>query len=277
MKESESEMQNKTQGISKEIIRLVDIMKKLRSPEGCSWDKKQNHHTLAKFIKEESDEVIEAIESGDTLHMVEELGDLLMLIVFNAQIGDEQGTFTLEDVARGISDKLELRHPHVFGNSPKDIASDEVVKLWGEVKKHEKADKKRISYRMKQTLNFPSALRLATRVQEEAATVGFDFPSADQAFQKIHEEVAEVEVCMKSDQGSSDNEKLQEELGDLLFSVINVARLCEIDAEKSLRKASQKFVDRFEKVEKLAESNGGFAGKNLQQLDKYWDKIKTEE
>jgi tetrapyrrole methylase family protein/MazG family protein len=266
-------MDDTTQKAAAELIRLMEIMERLRGPDGCSWDRKQNHQSLAKFISEEAQEVVEAIEGQDVLDMVEELGDLLMLIVFNAQIGKENGTFTIEDVGRGICNKLELRHPHVFGNKDNKISPDEVIELWGEVKKVEKADKKKISNRMKEALRFPSAIKIAERVQQEAATVGFDFPNKKEAFKKIHEETREVEAHL-TDEKSESAQKLKEEIGDLLFSIINVTRLSGIDTEDCLKQASEKFVQRFSRVETLVDKDGGFNGKSLQELDTYWDKIK---
>ncbi|MFZ5952118.1 MAG: nucleoside triphosphate pyrophosphohydrolase [Candidatus Rifleibacteriota bacterium] len=264
-------MNIKREAIASEVLRLVEIMQKLRSPDGCSWDRKQTHQTLAKYIKEESDEAIEAIEKGDVLHMVEELGDLLMLIVFNAQIGMENGTFTLEDVARGISDKLVSRHPHVFGEAERGIDPEQVLAMWGELKVQEKAHRGKVSSRMKEALKFPSAIRLTEKIQSEAAVVGFDFPDSSEAFKKVREEVEEVGVHMS--QGSEADQKLvSEEVGDLLFSIINLTRLRGIDAEECLRKASEKFVGRFEKVEELV--NNDFSGKTLAELDKYWDQVK---
>lgn len=267
-------MKHNKELICQEIFRLVEIMHKLRSEDGgCSWDRKQTHLSLAKFIKEEAQEAVEAIESGDTLHMVEELGDLLMLIVFNAQIGVENGTFTLADVARGISDKLISRHPHVFGDAEKGIDSEKVLQMWGELKVKEKADRRKISNRMKEALRFPSAIRMTEKIQAEAAEVGFDFPDADEAFKKVKEEVEEIRELVQGNEGGEQiEEKIAEEVGDLLFSVVNVTRLRGIDAEECLKKASEKFVGRFAKVEKLVQGN--FAGKSLAELDKYWDQVK---
>lgn len=259
-------------GITTEILRLVEIMAKLRSPEGCSWDRKQTHKSLAKFVQEEAEEVIEAIHSEDDLHIVEELGDLLMLIVFNSQIGAENGTFTLEDVARGISDKLVSRHPHVYGDVEKGINPEKVLEMWGDLKGKEKALRGMTSNRMKEALKFPSAIKLTEKIQSEAAKVGFDFPNVDEALGKVKEETLEVASLLN--ENDCNRERIEEEIGDLLFSVINVTRLQGIDAESCLKKASEKFVSRFEKVETLAVKDGGFEGKSLKELDVYWDKIK---
>lgn len=258
--------------IASEFLRLVELMRTLRSPEGCSWDRKQTHETLAKDVLEEAQEVADAIAEGDDLHIREELGDLLMLVVFNAQIAAEAGKYDMSGVAKGICEKMINRHPHVFGAATKGINPDKVMEMWGEIKKQEKLDNKKISNRMLEALAFPSALFGAEKIQAEAAVVGFDFLDARGAAAKIREEVLEVEQALN--EGSQ--EHLAEELGDLLFSVLNVTRLSGLSAEQCLRQAATKFVDRFTQVEVLVEADGGFAGKDLSELDKYWDRIKLK-
>lgn len=258
--------------IAEEFIRLVELMRTLRSPDGCSWDRKQTQESLADNVLEEAQEVVDAIKSGDDLHVREELGDLLMMVVFNAQIAAEAGKYDMSDVARGICAKLINRHPHVFGDAARGVNPDKVMEMWGEIKKQEKLDKKKISNRMREALAFPSALAGAEKVQAEAAVVGFDFSSAQHAAIKIREEAAEVEHALEE----NCREHLEEELGDLLFAVLNVTRLSGLSAEKCLRHATGKFVERFNRVETLVEADGGFAGKNLAELDKYWDRIKLE-
>lgn len=260
------------QQISDEYLKLVEIMRKLRSPEGCSWDRKQTISSLADDIVEEAAEVHEAIRSGDSLHICEELGDVLMLVVFAAQIAAEEGKFGMADVARGICDKMINRHPHVFGNHENAIDPEKVSELWGEIKKKEKYDRSRISNRMRAAIEFPSALSGAEKVQSEAASIGFDFADARSALAKIHEETTEIEKAMMN----GNNEEIEEEIGDLLFSVLNVSRLSNISAEKCLRNATSKFVERFARIEPLVEADGGFAGKSLQELDRYWDKVKAQ-
>lgn len=265
-------MEKTNSAISSEFLRLVEIMRLLRSPQGCSWDRKQTHESLADNVTEEAQEVVEAIHSGDDLHIREELGDLLMMVVFHAQIASEAGKFDMSDVARGICEKLIHRHPHVFAESGKETSPEKVMEMWGEIKKQEKLDKSRISNRMLQALTFPSALSSAEKVQKEAATVGFDFPDAAAAVYKIREEADEIKAAVEI----NNQEELKEEIGDLLFAVLNVSRLSGIDAETCLRSSTEKFVKRFCRVEALVEEDGGFAGKTLAELDKYWDKIKLE-
>lgn len=269
-------MKKSNERISTEFLQLVEIMRTLRSPEGCSWDRKQTQATMAEHIAEEAREVVEAIHSGDDLHIKEELGDLLMTVVFSAQIAAEKGTYDMADVARGICDKLINRHPHVYGEATRGVNPEKVLEMWGEIKKQEKIDRKRLTSRMREAVEFPSALAGAEKVQTEAASVGFDFPDASSALAKIKEETCEIEEAINAARDDQDKTAIEEEIGDLLFAVLNVSRLSGINAEQCLRKATGKFVDRFSKVEILAEADGGFAGKSLAELDKYWDKIKLE-
>lgn len=265
-------MQHNNQQISDEYMQLVEIMRRLRSPQGCSWDRKQTMESLSDNVVEEAHEVVDAIKSGDSLHVCEELGDLLMMIVFQTQIAAEEGKFDMADVARGICNKLINRHPHVFGNHENAIDPEKVMAMWGEIKKQEKYDRGLISNRMRAAMEFPSALSGAEKVQSEAASIGFDFASAQTALAKIHEEAAEVEKAIND----GNSAELEEEIGDLLFSVLNVSRLSNINAEKCLRKSTAKFVERFAQIEPMVEADGGFAGKSLEELDRYWDRIKQQ-
>lgn len=258
--------------IGNSFVELVEIMRKLRRPEGCSWDRKQTMQSLAENILEEAKEVFDAINSGDYLHVCEELGDLLMVIVFHAQIASEEGKFDMDDVSKGICQKLIRRHPHVFGDSSIDIDSEQVMQVWGEIKKQEKIDRSRISNRMREALKCSSSLTGAEKVQEEAAKVGFDWDSAKSAFPKIAEETEEVGKAMNSGKIA----ELEEEVGDLIFSVLNVSRLSGISAEKCLKNATAKFVERFSAIEPMVEADGGFGGKTLEELDKYWDIVKKQ-
>lgn len=269
-------MVNKNNEICNQFLRLVDVMETLRSPGGCSWDRKQSHETLKKYVLEEAQEVVDAIDSGDLLNLREELGDLLMLIVFNAQIAQDNGTFTIVEVCSDICKKLIHRHPHVFGKDATNIAPEKVVKQWGEIKKDEKAENRKVSTRMIETLRFKSSMIATIKVQQEAANVGFDFPDANEALKKVFEEAEEVkELIIVED--SKQSEAIEEEIGDLMFAAINVARLSNVDPSAALRKAAEKFTTRFTNVETLAEQNGGFEGKTIKELDVFWDAIKVEE
>ncbi len=265
-------MKQNDERISREFLRLVDIMRTLRSPQGCSWDRKQTLVTMAEHLAEEAREVVEAIQSGDSLHVKEELGDLQMIIVFCAQIAAEAGTFDMGDVADGICAKLINRHPHVFGQAERGVDPDKVIEMWGEIKKQEKIDRKKLSNRMREALDFTSALAGAEKVQQEAASVGFDFPDAHSALAKIKEETCEIENAILN----KNRDELEDEIGDVLFAVLNVSRLSGVNAEHCLRNATRKFVDRFTRVETMVEEDGGFEGKSLTELDRYWDRVKLE-
>ncbi len=264
---------NNDEKISKEYLRLIEIMRILRSPQGCSWDRKQTLESMQKHIGGEANEVLEALKSNDMLHIKEELGDLLMTIVMTAQIADENGTFDMADVAHDICDKLILRHPHVFGENKDAINPDQVMDLWVKIKAKEKADKGRLTYKMHEAENFKSAIASIVKIQSIASEVGFDWKDALCAFPKIPEETNEVEEALKS----NNKDKIEEEIGDLLFATLNVARLAGVDAEKCLKNAGNKFVNRFSIVEEKAVADGGFEGKTLEQLDKYWDEAKSKE
>lgn len=262
--------------ICEQFLKLVEIMEVLRSPSGCSWDRKQSHNTLKKYVLEEAQEVVDAIESGDLLNLREELGDLLMLIVFNSQIAQENGTFTLSEVCEDICKKLINRHPHVFCDNAENIDAEKVVKQWGEIKKDEKLENCKISTRMMETLRFKSSIIATVKIQEEAASVGFDFPNASEALKKVFEEAKEVQEVI-TDNSKKSNIQVEEEVGDLMFAAINVARLSNIDPSVALRKASEKFTKRFAQVEAIATKNGGFNNKSMDELDAYWDRIKLQE
>lgn len=262
--------------ICEQFLKLIDIMEVLRSPGGCSWDRKQSHTTLKKYILEEAQEVVDAIESGDLLNLREELGDLLMLIVFNSQIAKDNGTFTLSEVCEDICKKLVNRHPHVFSDNTADIDPDKVIQQWGEIKKDEKLENCKISTRMMETLRFKSSIISSFKIQEEAAKVGFDFPNANEALKKVFEEAKEVQEIIV-DENDKQDQKIEEEIGDLMFAAINVARLSNVDPSVALRKASEKFTKRFAQVETIAVEKGGFDGKTITELDTYWDEIKLRE
>ena len=264
---------NENEKITNEYLRLIDIMRILRSPNGCSWDKKQTMETMGKHISGEANEVVEALKAGDMLHIKEELGDLLMTIVMTAQIADEKGTFDMADVAHDICEKLILRHPHVFGENKESINPEQVMDLWGKIKEKEKAEQGRLTNKMIEAEAFKSAIASVVKIQSIASEVGFDWKNPMEAFPKIKEEVNEVEESLNADS----KENVEEEIGDLIFATLNVARLAGVDAEKCLRNAGHKFVSRFETVEKLALADGGFEGKTLEQLDVYWNEAKKNQ
>jgi tetrapyrrole methylase family protein/MazG family protein len=263
---------------------LCGIMAHLRGDQGCAWDKKQNISDIASFVFEEACEVIDAVHDNDMEALCEELGDLLLQIVFISRIAEEQNLFDISLVCKKICDKLVFRHPHIFG-SKSDLTPDEVVKLWN-VKKEEERKLKGPDKRGKTgiftgtSLSQP-ALKLADRVQKKAALTGFDWDDIHGVKLKVYEELKELEEALEKD----DKEHIDEEFGDLLFTLVNLSRFIKIDPELSLRKSSLKFMDRFLKVEELACKQGNnLNDMTLQEMDALWerikrvpDKLKTEE
>jgi tetrapyrrole methylase family protein/MazG family protein len=267
--------------VSGELARLHQLARTLR--EQCPWDREQTHDSLIKHLIEETYEVVDAIETLDANDpstdeaFIEELGDLLYQVEFHATIAEQQGRFSMADVARSIHDKLVRRHPHVFGDVVANSA-DDVVQTWDEVKRAEKksaggAASISVSTFLGVAKSGPS-LQYATKIQKRAADVGFDWPNADGAFEKIIEESAEIRQAVAL---NSDPETVRMELGDLLFSVVNLSRHLGHDAEQALRGASDKFRRRFEQVEQLALSRDiDLAHAPLEQLDALWDEVKKQ-
>jgi MazG family protein len=221
-----------------ELYRLVDVMKRLRSPGGCPWDREQTHESLKPYLLEEAYEVLSAIDMHDDEELKEELGDLLLQIVFHAQLADEENRFSIDDVAESIVKKLIRRHPHVF-SEVKVNGSEEVLQNWEKIKKDE--GKKSALDGVPPTL---PALLKARRVQEKAKRVGFDWDNAEGAFEKVVEEVNELKKAIVEGKKGS----VEEELGDLLFSIVNVSRFLDVDAEDALRKTIHKFMVRFQYI-----------------------------
>lgn len=253
----------------KRFDELVAVMARLRGPLGCPWDKEQDLETLRPYLLEEAHEVLEAIASGDPDHHREELGDLLLQIVFQAQIAKEKGDFTVADVAAGITEKLVRRHPHVFGER-EAATSKEVLGLWREVKGKEKGGRG-IFDGVPATL---SALLRARRVQERAAGVGFDWPDLTGVVAKIREEAAELEEAIES----GHRERVAEELGDLLFAVVNLSRFASVDPEGALSGTTKRFMNRFATMERLAAGEGkSLPEMTLEEMDGYWERAKAEE
>ncbi len=250
---------------------LVEIMKLLRAPGGCPWDASQTHESIKKDLIEETYEVIEAINKNDKELLLEELGDVLLQVVFHTQIEREQGTFELSDVADGICKKMIERHPHVFGEVKADT-SDQVLENWDVIKKRTKKQKSQTESMLSIPREFPALMR-ADKVQKKASKVGFDWDNADGAFDKISEELAELKIAV----ASGDKDNMREELGDLLFSVVNVSRFIGVDSEEALTGSTDKFIDRFSKVEKMADERGmNMKETDLSELDKLWDLAKKD-
>jgi tetrapyrrole methylase family protein/MazG family protein len=256
------------------LARLTGIMAELRSRRGCPWDKEQTHTTLRKYLIEETYEVIEAIDMQDTNNFREELGDLLLQVVFHSQIAEEADNFSLSDVIKGICDKLVRRHPHVF-DSLHIASSEEVLVNWDAIKKREKLVANKAESGVKDFFDIPKglpALQMAEKVQKKASKVGFDWGNYQGPLAKIYEELAELEKEIEAGQ------RTELELGDLLFSVVNLSRFLEVNAEESLRRGTKKFQGRFnEMVIKIRDEGLTLEGLTLKEMDYYWNKVKNEE
>lgn len=255
-----------------DINDLLEIMRSLRAPGGCPWDAEQTHESIRKNLIEETYEVVEAIDKKDSGMLLEELGDLLMQVVFHAQMEDEKGVFNFDDVADGVCKKLIERHPHVFGEV--EVSGvDDVLDNWDAIKRRKKGQKKGSEPMLSVPRELPALMR-AAKIQQKASAVGFDWPDVSGAYGKIIEETQELRKAVES--GVQDD--VIEELGDLLFSVVNVSRFLKCDAEEALTAASDKFINRFIRVEQLAKENGVDMEKaSLEKLDKLWDIAKTHD
>ena len=252
---------------------LVNVLAQLRGPGGCPWDREQDHLTLARYLLEESHEVLEAIRQGSTYKICEELGDLLLQIVFHAQIACENGHFDINDVVAGITKKMVRRHPHVFGNV-KVADSDEVMVNWDRIKQVEKGGSGEDLIIPPGTGKGWPALMGASKVQALAAKVGFDWPDYHGALDKTREELGElIEALAGEDRG-----EVAAELGDLLFAVVNLARLLQVDAETALLATIDKFTRRFAYIETRVARDGGKWGEySLERLDDLWEEAKKQE
>lgn len=251
------------------VTDLIDIVEILRSPGGCPWDREQDHKSIRRDFLEETYEVIEAINKEDKDMLLEELGDVLLQIVFHTQIEREKGTFDLNEVADGVCKKMIERHPHVFGTVSAET-SEQVLENWDVIKKQTKQQKTQTDSMLSIPREFPALMR-ADKVQKKASKVGFDWDSVDGAFQKVHEELDELKEAVMM--GVVDNAR--EELGDLLFSVVNVSRFIKVDSEEALTGATDKFIDRFSRVEQMAQEKGlDMKETSLEELDKLWDLAK---
>jgi tetrapyrrole methylase family protein/MazG family protein len=250
---------------------LCRLMEVLRSENGCRWDRSQTHRTLLPYLIEEAYEVVEAVEEGDQAALCEELGDLMLQIVFHGQLAREAGQFAIDDSIRSIIDKLVARHPHVFGER-RDLEPGQVRDQWEKIKT-ESGEKKSVLSGLPRTM---PALTMAFRLGEKAAGVGFDWPDATDALEKVTEEVAEVGDELKGTRPDR-QERLADEIGDLLFAVSSVARLARVDPEAALRRALEKFRKRFERLEDELTSNGGkFDDYTLDQMESAWQRIKKD-
>ena len=246
--------------------KLIDVLESLLAPGGCEWDRKQTHQSLVPYLLEETHEVIEAIEKGDMHSLKEELGDLMLHVLFQAKLAETEGHFNISDSLKDISEKLIRRHPQVFND---DKSSSDNNLSWEQAKKKEK---KRDSVLDGVPLSLPTLTR-ARRIQEKASSVGFDWKEIKPIWSKVHEEISELSEAITLEQ----KDKIQDEMGDVLFSVVNLARFLDIDPEASLRQTIRKFESRFKKVEKSFENSEQMSKASLDQMDKIWNQAKEEE
>lgn len=248
---------------------LVKVMERLRSETGCPWDREQNHESLKPYLIEETYEVIEAIEQKNMYSLREELGDLLLQIVFHTELASEQGIFDINDVVAGIVAKMKHRHPHVF-EKKEAISTEEVLDNWEEIKEQEKNRAGNEKTLLDVPRALPALLR-ARKIQSKAAKIGFDWPNITGAWSKIEEEYQELLEAIKEEDGKA----IKDELGDLLFAIVNVARFLEVDPEEALGQTCDKFTGRFDLMESRAKTLGlELKDLTLDEMDELWEEIK---
>lgn len=270
--------------------KLVAVQKRLRAPKGCPWDREQTHATLRTYLIEEVYEVLDALDSGDDVKFAEEMGDLLLQVVFHSEIAREENRFSVSDVVKTIHDKMVRRHPHVFGNvSAKNSA--QVLRNWERIKAEERREKDRTNKKAASQNTTPKAPEKAPslldgvsrglpamleglQLTRKAARAGFDWQDADGIFEKLREEMAEVRHAL----AQKESRKLEEELGDLLFAAVNLARFVQVDPEIALKKANAKFQRRFMEMERSANNgNRDFAKLPREEMESLWDSVKHRE
>ncbi|KUJ80854.1 nucleoside triphosphate hydrolase [Ruegeria marisrubri] len=256
------------------IERLLEIMRRLRDPDtGCPWDIEQDFATIAPYTIEEAYEVADAIERQAWDELKGELGDLLFQSVFHAQMAEEAGHFTFQDVVRTMADKMVARHPHVFGDESRDKSAEQQTRDWEAIKAAERAGKEQKGALDGVAANLPALLR-AYKLQKRAARVGFDWPHAGHVLDKIAEEAAELAEARES----MDADALEDEFGDLLFVIVNLGRHLGVEPEAALRRTNAKFTRRFNKIEeRLAERGKTPEQSTLEEMDALWDEVKAEE
>jgi tetrapyrrole methylase family protein / MazG family protein len=265
--------------MSKSFDELVVVMERLRAPGGCPWDHEQTYGSLAQYLLEEAYETFDAIQhadkTGDTTELKEELGDLLLQVVFHSTIGKEQGDFNIDEVCEGVTQKLVLRHPHVFGDAKLARAQD-VLDNWDKLKADERAASGKKEKAVESILDevpiqFPGLLE-ALKVTKRAAKVGFDWRNADEVFDKIEEEITELREA----NATGDAEHLVNEVGDLLFAVVNLARKLDVEPETALKKTNRKFRQRFKYIEdQLKARDRKLEDSTLEEMDSLWNEAKA--
>lgn len=258
--------------LARQAVDLARLVEKLRGPGGCPWDAKQTDSSVKAYLLEEAYEVLDAIESSSPGEVRDELGDLLFQIFFLAHLAEERGEFDMEDVFAGITRKMVHRHPHVFGET-RVSSADEVAMNWAEIKKSEKGKIRDTTSHLQSVPGSLPALLRSHRLSERAAKAGFDWSGVDNVWEKVLEESGELSRAV----AGKDTAWIGEEIGDLIFTLVNLARHCGLNAEHLLRLTNRKFVSRFAKMEQELEASGiPLEQASLDQMDKAWEKIKDE-
>ena len=265
--------------MSNSFDELIAVMTRLRAPGGCPWDAVQTYQSLSQYLLEEAYETFDAIQeadaTGDTANLREELGDLLLQVIFHSTIGKERGDFNIDDVSAGVTQKLILRHPHVFGDA-KFARAEDVLDNWDKLKADErkasgKVEKKRESILDEVPVHFPALLE-GLKLTKKAAKVGFDWENANQIFAKLDEETAELKLAIER----GEKKNIDEEIGDLLFVVMNLARHLDVEPETALKKTNRKFRQRFKFIEDELKRDGkSLEDANLKEMDDLWNKAKA--
>jgi tetrapyrrole methylase family protein/MazG family protein len=260
-----------------ELVKLVD---RLRGPGGCPWDREQTFDTLKPMLLEEAYEVLDAMDSADRQEFCAELGDLLFQVVFLSRVAEDEGSFLIDDVADKILSKMIRRHPHVFASVHAETA-EQVVENWEGIKRSEQLERgnlvpnPELPASILEGIAPMSALLTASKLTAKAARVGFDWSHVDEIFSKLHEEVDELREALQGRPDIQDEARIEQEVGDLLFVAVNIARFLKIDAETALRKTNQKFVSRFKHIERrLREAGKDFSQSNLEEMEQFWQEAK---
>lgn len=261
-------MNEANQSTGNKFEHLVSIMAKLRAPDGCPWDQEQTHESLKKFLIEEAYELLESIDDQDDAAIAEECGDVLLQVVFHAQLASEEKRFSIDDVIDSISNKLINRHPHVFGDREAHDA-EEVLRNWEADKQKEKPERNSVLDGIPKAM---PALMRAHQLQKKAARVGFDWDQTEEALDKVEEEIREVRQALEE----KNQEKVHEEMGDLFFALVNVARFLDIHSEEALQSTNHKFMKRFHYIEQELKKRGKTPEEsNLEEMDALWEEAKT--
>lgn len=255
---------------AEKFLKLVEIMARLRSPDGCPWDNEQTHISLKKYLIEEAYELLDSIDAGDDKAMIEECGDVLLQVVFHARIAEEAGRFSMDDILTILCDKLIRRHPHVFGDRTTNTA-EEVLRNWEADKQKEKPERKSILDGIPKSL---PGLMQAHQIQDRVSRVGFDWQRIEEVFEKFEEEWSEFREA----QTEQHRQQMEEELGDLLFALVNISRYIHVDPEQAIAKTNQKFLRRFAYIERaIAQRNQTLEESTLKEMDALWDEAKALE